>query len=175
MQTRKTWRTYTLAFSRSFFLFSFSLSFLCLGALNSHASEVKADDILGYWLSEEKTAVIHIQKKQQKNDDKGSYYGEIVWLKNSEKLDAENPDESQRSRPILGIRNTWGFVFDGEGEWTDGNIYDPKNGKVYSANMELADGGEKLELRGYVGIPLFGRTTEWTREEGKVPAHIQNK
>ena len=40
--------------------------------------------------------------------------------------------------------------------------------------MELDDKNE-LELRGYVGVPLFGKTTEWTREKSKVPEYIQKK
>tara|TARA_Y100000780_G_scaffold232595_1_gene268749 strand:+ start:51174 stop:51599 length:426 start_codon:yes stop_codon:yes gene_type:complete len=137
--------------------------------------DVKADDILGYWLTEEKTGVIHIQK-----GDDNRYFGEIVWVKDihtgkaKERLDKENPDEKLRSRSILGLKNTWGFKFDGDDEWVDGSIYDPKSGKTYSAKMELDDRDE-LELRGYVGVPLFGKTTEWTREKSKVPAYMQKK
>lgn len=136
---------------------------------------VKADDILGYWLTEEKTGVIHIQK-----DKDNTYFGEIVWIKDihtgkvKERFDTENPEEKLRKRPILGMKNTWGFKFDGDDEWSGGSIYDPKTGKTYSAKMELDDNNE-LELRGYVGVPLFGKTTEWTREKSKIPEYIQKK
>lgn len=165
MRTKKISPIFTL-------IFSSLLCAFCAG--QALADDYKADDVLGYWLTEEKTAVIEMKK-----DDKGSYYGEIVWLKDlhtgkaKEKLDEKNPDEKLRKRSLLGLKNTWGFKHEGEGEFGDGNIYDPKSGKTYSANMELDDGGKELELRGYVGVPLFGRTTEWTREEGKVPAYIQ--
>ncbi|MBC76454.1 MAG: hypothetical protein CME64_10610 [Halobacteriovoraceae bacterium] len=151
----------------------FTLLFFSLGAMAD--DDVKADDILGYWLTEEKTGVIHIQK-----GDDNRYFGEIVWVKDihtgkaKERLDKENPDEKLRSRSILGLKNTWGFKFDGDDEWVDGSIYDPKSGKTYSAKMELDDRDE-LELRGYVGVPLFGKTTEWTREKSKVPAYMQKK
>ncbi len=136
------------------------------------ADNVSADDVLGHWLVEEKTAVVEIKKKDNR------YFGEIVWLKDlhtgkvKEKLDVNNPDKDLQNRSLLGLKNTWEFKFDGDDEWTDGNIYDPKSGKVYSAKMELED-SNTLELRGYVGVPLFGRTTTWSREKGKVPAYIQ--
>lgn len=132
------------------------------------AKDYQADDIVGFWLTEEKSAVIQVKK----NPEKSSYFGEIVWLKEKEKLDKKNPEEKLRKRPILGLKNTWGFKFDGEDEWTDGEIYDPKSGKTYSAKMEL-DGKDELELRGYVGVPLFGRTSTWTREKGKTPDFIK--
>jgi uncharacterized protein (DUF2147 family) len=53
-----------------------------------------------------------------------------------------------------------GFTYE-DGRWTGGEIYDPKSGKTYSCNMKLK--ANKLEIRGYVGLSLFGRTTTWTR------------
>lgn len=156
-------------------LFFSALLFTSLFAsFSAHADDVKADDILGFWLTEEKTGVIEI-KKNTKNE----YYGEIVWVKDvhtgkiKDKKDVNNPDEKLRERSILGMKNTWGFKFDGDDEWEDGNIYDPKSGKIYSAKMELEDNGQKLDLRGYVGVPLFGKTTEWTREKGRIPEYIK--
>lgn len=48
-------------------------------------------------------------------------------------------------------------------EWENGKILDPKNGKTYNCLIRLTDGGKKLNARGYVGIPLFGRTQTWVR------------
>lgn len=174
MQTRKTLRIFMPSFFKGIFsgVVLLALSFNSLAFADD--DNVKADDVLGFWLVEEKTAVIEIKK-----DAKSIYYGEIVWLKDlhtgvaKEKLDTKNPSEKLRGRSLLGLKNIWGFSFDGDEEWVDGNIYDPKSGKVYSAQMELEDDGKKLELRGYVGVPLFGRTTEWTREKSKIPAYIQ--
>lgn len=53
----------------------------------------------------------------------------------------------------------------GEGLFDGGSILDPNNGKVYRSRMQLRDGGHKLEVRGYVGVPLFGRSQTWVREE----------
>ncbi len=54
------------------------------------------------------------------------------------------------------------FIFDNKGVWKDGSVYDPKNGKTYRGKITLVS-PNKLNLRGFVGITLFGRTTTWTR------------
>lgn len=127
---------------------------------SSSAFAQTADAILGKWLTEKKTAVIEIYKA------KDTYEGKIVWLKRiadgevKDILDVENPDEKLQKRSVLNLKNLSGFKFEGD-EWTGGKIYDPKSGKTYSAKMSLKEG--KLHLRGYVGVPLFGRTSVWTR------------
>jgi uncharacterized protein (DUF2147 family) len=49
--------------------------------------------------------------------------------------------------------------------WIGGDILDPNNGKVYKVRIKPADGGKKLEVRGYIGAPLLGRTQTWLRVE----------
>lgn len=143
-----------------------TLSFLISITTNALASKYEASDVLGYWLSEEKDGVIHL--KMEDND----YKGYLVWIKElaegvkKEILDMENPDEKLRARSLQGIRLLEGFKFDGD-KWVGGSIYDPKSGKTYKAKMTLKD-KNTLELRGYVGIPLFGRTSVWTRHENPV-------
>jgi|CXWL01.1.fsa_nt_gi uncharacterized protein (DUF2147 family) len=77
------------------------------------------------------------------------------------KIDRENPEPSLQTRPIQGLRIMDGFTYAGDGVWEDGTIYDPETGKTYSCKMSLV--GETLRVRGYIGISLLGRTTEWTR------------
>ena len=57
-----------------------------------------------------------------------------------------------------------GMKRDGD-EYNGGNILDPDNGKVYRSKLALADGGKKLNVRGYIGIPMLGRSQIWLREE----------
>ncbi|MBK6374224.1 MAG: DUF2147 domain-containing protein [Saprospiraceae bacterium] len=52
------------------------------------------------------------------------------------------------------------LIYD-DGEYTGGNIYDPKNGSTYKCYMVLD--GNRLNIRGYIGISLIGRTSVWTR------------
>ncbi len=134
--------------------------------LKVQAQEVKGDDILGVWLNEDKDAHIQIYKEGDK------YFGKIVWLKEpidpdtgKPKVDDKNDDESLRNRPIMGLLLLKDFVFDGDDEWEDGEIYDPKSGNTYSCYMEFPDEENKdyLKIRGYIGFSLLGRTTYWTR------------
>jgi len=121
------------------------------------------DDATGLWRTAEGKAVMEIYRCGE------VLCGRILWLKEPTKdgrpvEDRENPVDSLRSRPVLGLRVMEGFAYDGEREWTGGSIYDPESGDTYSAKMILQD-EQTLELRGYVIIPLFGRSEIWTRVE----------
>ena len=151
---------------KSFMILIAGLMFLPM--LNANAQEVKSDDILGIWLNEDKDAHVNIYIENDK------YYGKIVWLDEpideetgKPKLDDENNDESLRDRPVMGLLLLRDFEFDGDDEWEDGKVYDPKNGKDYSCYMEFPneDDKNKLKVRGYIGFSLLGRTTYWTRVE----------
>jgi uncharacterized protein (DUF2147 family) len=134
--------------------------------LKLSAQDFSADDILGIWLNEDKDAHVEIYKEGNK------YFGKIIWLKNpiddetgKPKLDNKNEDESLQTRPVMGLLLLKDFVFDGDDEWEDGEIYDPKSGKTYSCYMEFPDEDNKnnLKIRGFIGISLLGRTTYWTK------------
>ncbi len=114
-----------------------------------------ADSIIGTFWSPEKDGKIEIYKIGEK------YFGKIIWSKNP-RQDNKNPDASQRSRELVGATFLHDFVYDGKGTWTDGTIYDPKSGKTYDCNITLTDSGD-LNVRGYVGISLLGRTETFTR------------
>jgi len=107
----------------------------------------------------------------------GKYSGKIVWLEEplytaededgeegEPKVDKNNPDPAMQSRPIMGLELMTGFQYDGKGTWKKGTIYDPDNGKTYKCKVRLGDNGELL-VRGYIGISLIGRTSQWTRVE----------
>ena len=120
-----------------------------------------ADAIVGKWLNKDKDAHIQIYKAGSK------FNGKLVWLKNPNnehgkaKTDIHNPDVNLRGRALLGLELLKGFSYDDE-EWEDGTIYDPKSGKTYSCKMTL-NGKDKLNVRGYIGISLIGRTDVWTK------------
>ena len=79
------------------------------------------------------------------------------------KLDEENPDAKKRTQPIIGLLILKGLKKDGDKDYNDATIYDPKNGKTYSCKITYK--GNTLDLRGYVGISLIGRTSTWTLAE----------
>jgi len=72
-------------------------------------------------------------------------------------LDTNNPDESMRTQPILGMNLLADYAFKSK-RW-QGKIYDPQSGSTYSSRMKEKDG--KLEMRGYIGTPLFGKTKKF--------------
>lgn len=69
---------------------------------------------------------------------------------------------AQRNKPILGMRILWDMQWK-DGLYAGGKILDPSNGKTYRCHLSLADRTEKLDVRGYIGIPLLGRTQTWLR------------
>ena len=71
---------------------------------------------------------------------------------------------ANKDQPIVGMVILSGLKYDGK-EWTGGEIIDPATGKLYKSKAELTEGGTKLQVRGYVGIPLIGRSQTWVREE----------
>jgi uncharacterized protein (DUF2147 family) len=68
-----------------------------------------------------------------------------------------------KGRAVVGLTILRGLRREGEA-WTGGEVLDPNNGKTYRAQLRLAEGGQRLQLRGYVGMPSLGRTQTWQRE-----------
>ena len=147
------------------------MTLLFVGSLliiaGASAFNVKADNpdgIVGVWKTGEGTAMVRIYK----NGDK--YQGKIVWLKEPNdpetgkpKVDKNHPDEASKTRSILGLVNIWGFNYKGENVWDGGNIYDPKNGNTYSCEIKMIN-SKVLEVRGYIGVAIIGRTDTWTKQ-----------
>ncbi len=138
------------------FTLLFSLPFIGISSNND------ADKIIGKWLVGSGKAHIQIYKYGEK------YAGKVAWLreplneKGTPKVDKNNPDASKRNNPILGNVNMLGFEYDGDKTWDEGTIYDSENGKTYSCNIKMVD-ENTLEVRGYIGISMIGRTDTWKR------------
>lgn len=74
--------------------------------------------------------------------------------------------DDRKDKPIVGMEIVRGVKkADGDNLWDGGTILDAGEGKVYKVRMTPADGGKKLEVRGYVGMPMLGRTQTWIRIE----------
>lgn len=69
---------------------------------------------------------------------------------------------SRKDKPIEGMIFVWGLEED-DGMWTGGKILDPNNGKEYKANLTVINDGANLEVRGYIGFALLGRTQVWNK------------
>jgi len=133
---------------------------LLLGSFTAIIAQ-NADIVKGVWINEAKDAKIEIYKSGNK------YSGKITWVKDmyekdgkTMKKDNKNPDEKRRNQSIVNLEILSDFIYD-DNEWTGGELYDPKSGKTYKSKMKVK--GNTLEIRGYVGSPMFGKTTTWTR------------
>jgi len=77
---------------------------------------------------------------------------------------------AQKDAPMLGLTIVKGMRRDGL-KYEDGTILDPRDGSIYHAQMELSPDGQKLSVRGYIGLPLLGQTQVWTRlPDNAIPA-----
>ncbi|QYY33489.1 MULTISPECIES: DUF2147 domain-containing protein [Cupriavidus] len=76
----------------------------------------------------------------------------------------EKCTDARKDQPIIGMTILSGLRKTGDNEWSGGEILDPENGKVYKSKMSLSDDGNKLNVRGFIGISLLGRTQTWERE-----------
>lgn len=138
-----------------------SLIMMCFVASNTFA--LQADAVLGVWKNGEGTGMVQVYKKGDK------YFGKLVWLKvandadGKPRTDINNPEESLKTRQLKGLENLRDFTFKGDNKWEGGRIYDPKSGSDYSCEMKLID-ENTLEVRGYIGVSLFGRTDVWKRQ-----------
>jgi uncharacterized protein (DUF2147 family) len=75
--------------------------------------------------------------------------------------------DERKDKPVLGMTILRGIKPDAgeKGTWVGGDILDPNNGTIYKVLLKLADGGKKLDVRGYIGMPMLGRTQTWHRVE----------
>ena len=71
--------------------------------------------------------------------------------------------DDRKDQPIKGMTIVTGMRQDGDA-WDGGQILDPENGKLYKCKMKLEDGGQKLVVRGYIGVSLLGRSQTWVRQ-----------
>jgi uncharacterized protein (DUF2147 family) len=96
-------------------------------------------------------------------EQSGKIYGKVVDILEQEnkKRVCENCSGDDKNKPILGMIIIKGLSKEGA-EYTNGKILDPKNGKLYKCYITL-ETKDKLKVRGYIGISLFGRTQYWYR------------
>ena len=130
--------------------------FLCSFFQIEVFSQSKGDDILGEWTTQKQNSRILIFKQNN------FYFGRVVWGTGDQKKDEKNPTVELRNRDLIGLTILKDFQFNGTDTWNSGTIYDPKEGKTYSCKITVKD-REHLNIRGYIGVSLFGRTEIWTK------------
>ena len=74
--------------------------------------------------------------------------------------------DARKGQKVLGMTIVEGVKKNADGSvWDGGTILDPNNGKVYKVKMTPKDGGKALDVRGFIGFSLLGRTQTWVRVE----------
>ena len=119
------------------------------------ATSAVAADPIGDWLVKDGYANIRIDICS------GKLWGIVAWEKTPGGLDVENPDPTKKGRPTLGIPILMGLAQKGPNKW-QGEIYNSQNGKMYSANVSLAD-ENTLDLEGCLFTDFMCLTQKWTR------------
>ena len=101
-------------------------------------------------------------------DSGGVFTGKV------EKILSDKPDakclectDERKGQPVQGMTILRDIKPDANDKGTrdGGDILDPNDGKIYKVLSKLADGGKKLDVRGYIGMPMLGRTQTWLRVE----------
>ncbi|MCJ8167383.1 DUF2147 domain-containing protein [Pontibacter sp. E15-1] len=137
------------------------ISFLVAFMLFATYSWSQSLSPLGVWTNQDGKAEFEIYQCGDK------LCGKIVSLKDPNrngkpKVDENNPVQKLQTRPLMGMVFMKGFEYEGDNKWDDGTIYDPESGKTYSCYMKILS-KNKMEVKGYIGISLLGKTQAWTR------------
>lgn len=100
-------------------------------------------------------------------DNGGVFTGKVtkILVPGDENKTCTKCTDDRKDQPIKGLTILTGLKANGNNNWDGGQILDPENGKVYSAKMSLSEDGQKLNVRGFLGISLLGRTQTWVREQ----------
>ena len=124
-----------------------------------------ADALLGDWTTEKEESIFVFYKEG------GLYHARVDWMRQpvypagdpeagKPMRDRENPEESMHKVPLQDYVFLKNFRFK-EKKWVGGTIYDPTEGDTYKCQLHIDDG--ELKVRGYIGVPLLGRTVTWKR------------
>jgi uncharacterized protein (DUF2147 family) len=99
----------------------------------------------------------------------GTYTGKVEKISDPARADdrCAKCDDERKDKPIVGMTIIWEVRQDAEepGLYNGGHILDPAKGSSYKVRLKPIEGGKKLEVRGYIGSPMFGRTQTWVRVE----------
>lgn len=138
---------------------------IIMGAItpSSEAAQERIASPIGTWYAEGGAAQVEITEC----DD--GICGRVAFLRSPfdengcALRDVSNPDPQRHSEPVLGLEilHAGQHSADDPREWS-GTIYDPGSGRTYRCTVR-ADGDDRLQLRGYIGVPIIGRTTTWIR------------
>jgi uncharacterized protein (DUF2147 family) len=127
------------------------------------AKLVQGDELLGEWWTQGNEGRIRITR-----DRDGTFRGTTTCCvpakptKDHPAQDIHNPNPERRLRSTVGIVIIWKLTYEGDGEYVDGHVYNPRDGKTYRIDMQVID-RNTVKIRGYLAIPLLGQSQIWKR------------
>lgn len=110
-------------------------------------------------------------------ESNGHYQGTLIKLLNRSPAEIARNGEhpvcsacsgTRQNQPLVGMTVMRGVTRQGSNRWGGGTVLNPASGKFYRVTLQLDDQGEKLEVRGYIGISLFGHTRVLQRQSAEV-------
>ena len=142
------------------------LGLAVLASAPAAGAETEAEtglDPTGLWLAENERSAIRVTRCPD------GLCGAVAWIiEGGMQLDRKNPDPDKRARPICGLRILWGVEQqdDDPADWEDGTVYKADEGETYDVDLTV-QGPDRMKVRGYVGLSLFGKSQVWTRVSSK--------
>lgn len=147
-----------------------TLLLICIPFASIAQGKKDGDQLLGVYWVEKPNSTLKSKVRIYKTS-KGEYEGKVIWFNEpnnkdgTPKLDPHNPDpklRNQRADQAVILR---GFTYNPKTkEWVGGEVYNPEDGKSYGCKLKFQD-SKTLRVRGYVGIPLLGKTLFWKKLE----------
>ena len=143
-----------------------SLLFLIVNGMLYGQITPESTKIAGKWLSANGNYVVEIYPDREHAE----FRGRIIQIRNapnggSTLTDVNNPDESLRKKPLIGMDILSGLEYDGDSRWSGGELYHPRTGKSFSCKFKMLD-INRLESTAYIGFSFIGKTRVWTRYKG---------
>jgi uncharacterized protein (DUF2147 family) len=125
------------------------------------------DPVVGNWKTiDDKTNTVKsiLQLEIVNNQLQGTILKTFTKPGDKELKVCEACKDYRKDKPIIGMVIMTGLKNDAPGVWSGGQILDPKEGDIYKVKLAISEDGKKLDVRGYVGVPLLGRTQVWIKE-----------
>ena len=98
-------------------------------------------------------------------EDNGTYHGTVIELLDGAKSEVcRKCSGENKDQPIVGMKIMWDMVQGQDEWWSKGKILDPLKGKIYNCKVRLINHGNKLEVRGFIGFSILGRSQTWHRK-----------
>lgn len=133
----------------------------------SSALAQSPDPVIGNWKTiDDKTNTVKsiIQLQVVNSQLQGTILKTFTNPGDKELKVCEACKDHRKDKPIVGMTIMTGLKMESTGVWSGGQILDPKDGEIYKVKLAASEDGKKLDVRGYVGVPILGRTQTWIKE-----------